>query len=139
MGGVLVRIGVLAVLSALIPLVLVGLAALKSPHAIEGPAQAAVFSVVLVAATYVGWAARDGYHRWYGSKGPVVWAGISVVASLGIFLLWFVSLSGPSDLESAGMFALMAGTLAILSVVSWLIGRAMPEGSFDVQDKPVDH
>lgn len=138
MGGALVRMGVLAVLSALIPLVLVGLAAWQNPHTIDGPAQAAIFSLVLVACTYVGWAARDGYHRWYGSKGPVVWAAISVVASFGVFLLWFVSLSGTNDPESAGMFALMAGTLAILSVVSWLIGRAMPEGSFDVQDEPVD-
>lgn len=138
MRGVLIRMGVLAVLGALIPLVLVGLAAWKNPHTIEGPAQAALLSLVLVVCVHVGWALRDGYHRWCGWRGPLAWLAVCAVSPLGLFVLAGLSVGDLDDPQEGVLgYAALAGIGAALTVSGWLVGRAMPEGSFDVQDEPV--
>lgn len=135
MREVKVRIGVLAALTAVVPLLAVGLAANGD---LDDLFSAAILALVLLAAVYGGWAVRDGYHRWFGWWGPLAWAGIGSLSALGP-LIGFTIVDGGIGgwAEVLRMYAAVALAAVAWTVIWWLVGRAMPVGSFDVRDEPV--
>lgn len=137
MRDVTIRVSVLATLSGVLPVALVGLAALKSPHAIEDAIGAGILALVVLACVHGGWAVRDGYHRWRGWWGPLAWAGIGCLSAVGLAIVAAVGLGGYDDLpDMLRLYAAVGGITAAWTATWWLIGRAMPEGSFDAPNAP---
>lgn len=130
----LTRIAVLMVLSGLVPLTLVGLAAWNDPDALDDHVRAAVLSLVVLVGTYVGWAAWDGYHGWFGQQGPQVWAVIAIASPLVPMLLWTISLGGAVWGEMIATFVVLAGVLALLTMGSWMAGHALSGGPSEGAD-----
>lgn len=131
----LTRIGVLMVLSGLVPLTLVGLAAWNDPDALDDHVRAAVLSLVVLVGTYVGWAAWDGYHGWFGPQGPQIWAVIAIASPLVPVLLWTISLGGAVWGELIAIFVVLAGVLALLTMGSWMAGHALSGRPSDGTDE----